>query len=230
MKKLEPGMAYDTNKLNKLFAFLSILFLMIVVWVFLDDYIRPWKAVQIEALKIKQTKLQEKYELADKDINKEKLAELEKELAAARADQAEKRLEINSAEREIFKLQKFLKEETITNGILNSKVSATNFKYEQAQLKHDHNATEEYYSMLTDYKEKFAVSKDRMKTYQQTEKELKRKVFNLRAGVTEAEKEISKIVGTRGLIKKALDSTSMGPIFAIRNAPERPFYALSNAF
>ena len=33
------------------------------------------------------------------------------------------------------------------------------------------------------------------------------------------EKNISKIIGTRGLIAKALEQTSMGPIFAIRNAP-----------
>lgn len=219
MKKHDPGMAYDTKKLNKVFAFLSILFLMVVVWVFLDDYIRPWKAVQIEALKIKQEKLKEQYEVADKDINKEKLASLKGELKTARKDVADHRAEINRLEKEIFKLQKFLKEETITSGVLNSNVSATNFKYEQAQLHHNDRAAKKYFSMLTEYKKDFAASKDRMKTYQQKEASLKGKVRDLRASVVETEKSISKIVGTRELIKKALKQTEMDPIFAIRNAP-----------
>ena len=58
-------MAYDTNKLNKVFAFLSVLFLVTVFWVFLDDYMRPWKAVQIEGMKIKREKLQKKILFVD---------------------------------------------------------------------------------------------------------------------------------------------------------------------
>ena len=58
--KHEPGMAYDMEKLNKVFAFLSVIFLITVFWVFLDDYTRPWKKVQLDALKIKREKIQEK--------------------------------------------------------------------------------------------------------------------------------------------------------------------------
>ena len=49
-KKIEPGMAYNMDKLNKVFAFLSVVFLITVFWVFLDDYTRPWKKYQLEAL------------------------------------------------------------------------------------------------------------------------------------------------------------------------------------
>ena len=52
--KLEPGMAYNTKRLNKVFAVLSIVFLFVVIWLILDDYIRPWKGFQVKALKIKQ--------------------------------------------------------------------------------------------------------------------------------------------------------------------------------
>ena len=51
---------------------------MVTVWVFLDDYIRPWKAVQIEAMKIKEQKLQAKLEEAEEKTSiKEKLEKLE---------------------------------------------------------------------------------------------------------------------------------------------------------
>ena len=61
-KKLEPGMAYNTKTLNKVFAFLSVVFLISVIWVFLDDYIRPWKAVQLKAMQIKRDKISLKLE------------------------------------------------------------------------------------------------------------------------------------------------------------------------
>ena len=51
MKK-EPGMAYDTKKLNKIFAVLAVLLLFAVLWMFVDDYLRPWKAVQLKAIDI----------------------------------------------------------------------------------------------------------------------------------------------------------------------------------
>jgi len=44
--KREPGMAYDTKLLNKIFAVISVVFLLVTIWVVLDDYIRPWKAVK----------------------------------------------------------------------------------------------------------------------------------------------------------------------------------------
>ena len=56
-KKHEPGMAYDMKKLNKVFAFLSFLLLITVIWMFLEDYMRPWKAVQIEGQAIKKEKI-----------------------------------------------------------------------------------------------------------------------------------------------------------------------------
>jgi len=54
--KREPGMAYDTKVLNKIFAVVSVLFLFVTIWVVLDDYIRPWKAIQVKALDIEKQK------------------------------------------------------------------------------------------------------------------------------------------------------------------------------
>ncbi len=71
--KLEPGMAYNTKKLNKLFAVLSVLFFITIIWVFLDDYIKPWKAVQIKALDVKRQVLSEQIAEEDKNIDPEKL-------------------------------------------------------------------------------------------------------------------------------------------------------------
>lgn len=79
-KKHEPGMAYDMKKLNKVFAFLSFLLLVTVGWMFLEDYMRPWKRWQIKAQDIKKEKIKKDILEAEKKIDKKKLAQLEKDL------------------------------------------------------------------------------------------------------------------------------------------------------
>lgn len=218
MKKLEPGMAYDTKKLNKIFFFLSIIFLMTTIWVFLDDYIRPWKAVQVEALKIKKQKLQEKLDASQKEVNQEKLDELKVKLVEAEKTVKTRKKAIIALDKKITKNSKLLKAETIKNGVLNSQVSAYTFKYEQAQLKSKTNKAV-IFAKLKDFKKQFAESKDRMKGYQFKGKELFKEKEDLQREVIKTEKEIKSITGQKELIAKALKKTKMGPIFALRNAP-----------
>ncbi|MCR9203450.1 MAG: c-type cytochrome [Halobacteriovoraceae bacterium] len=218
MKKLEPGMAYDTQKLNKIFFFLSILFLMTTVWVFLDDYIRPWKAVQVEAMKIRKEKLLEKMAVAEKDINQEKLDSLKKQLEDSKQVVLDRKQEIIKVDKKATKNAKLLKAETIKNGVLNSQVSAYTFKYEQAQLKDKSNKAV-IFAKMKDFKKQFAESKDRMKAYQGMKKDLIKQKADLKKEVLEVEDAIEDMTGKRDLIAKALKKTKMGPIFAIRNAP-----------
>ena len=71
--KREPGMAYDMKVLNKIFAVLSVSFLLVTIWMIFDDYIRPWKAVQVKALDIEKQKIQEKIKEIDGSIDGEKI-------------------------------------------------------------------------------------------------------------------------------------------------------------
>jgi len=98
-KKHEPGMAYDMKKLNKVFAFLSVAFLLTVLWVFLDDYMRPWKMVQLEAQKIKRDKLTAKIEAEAKKIDQKKLEELNKKLSEGEKIVANRKDEIKKAQK-----------------------------------------------------------------------------------------------------------------------------------
>ena len=84
-KKIEPGMAYNVEKLNKVFAFLSVVFLITVFWVFLDDYTRPWKKYQLEALQIKQQKITEKVKKAESEIDQNKRADINLQIKAGEA-------------------------------------------------------------------------------------------------------------------------------------------------
>ena len=131
-KKHEPGMAYDMTKMNRLFAFLSFLLLVTTLWVFLDDYIRPWKVIQLEAQKIERRKLQEQIQQEDENIDKEKFSEIERQLASAKETVAQRAEEIAQVREELKLIQKDITDETINNGRLNALSSDQNFRYENA--------------------------------------------------------------------------------------------------
>jgi mono/diheme cytochrome c family protein len=217
-KKIEPGMAYDTAKLNKVFAFLSILFLATVVWVFLDDYLRPWKAVQVEALKIKRQKIDEKLKLAEQEIDLAKLSALEAELSKGEEIVSQRRTEIGKIKKELADVDRLAKAETIVNGTLNSLVSATTFQYEMAHAEHKPNA-HDLFVKLRDLKGKFAESKDRVKAIEARGKAAASVLANLEKELKDAEDSISKLTSTRDLLKAAKKQTDMNGIFVVRNSP-----------
>ncbi len=217
-KKHEPGMAYDMKKLHKVFAFFSLAFLMAVVWVFLDDYIRPWKAIQVEAMKIEKQKIAEKIEAEEKVISKEKLALLETQLKEAQAKVETRAADIKVLQEELRILNRDIKEETIINGRLNSDVAALTFNWENAHS--HHKPTEaDLFAKLRDNKKLFAESKDRMKELQGRDKKAHKKIADIEKEVIEVNKEIASITMKKDLLEKSFDAKKITPIFAIRNAP-----------
>ena len=175
-KKHEPGMAYDMKKLHKVFAFFSLIFLMAVVWVALDDYIRPWKAVQIEAMKIEKSKLAEKIAAEEKTISKEKLSVLEKQLEEARESVKKRSSEIQELNSKLEVVQKDIKEESIISGRLNGDVAALGFKWGGA-VSHKAPYADKLLKDLKVKKKLFADSKDRMKDLQSKESKFKQWLF-----------------------------------------------------
>ncbi len=217
-KKHEPGMAYDMNKLHKVFAFFSLVLLMSTVWVFLDDYIRPWKAVQIEAMKIEKQKIAEEIAAEEKVISKEKLEILEKQLKDANQNVSKRSKDLTELNGKLQILLRDIKDETIVNGRLNGDVAALTFKWEGA-LSHGASYAPDLFKKLKKNKALFATSKDKMKTLKGKEKKIRRKISNIKSDVTKTEKEIASILGKKKLLQGAFDKKKITPIFAIRNAP-----------
>ena len=131
-KKLEPGMAYNMEKLNKVFAGLAVVFLIVVFWVFLDDYTRPWKKYQLEALSIKKDKIESEISAAKKAVDEGKLEELNAQLVAGEKIVKERKTAIKAVEKELALNKRDLTDETIINGQLNAKIGEVNFNYEIA--------------------------------------------------------------------------------------------------
>ncbi len=207
-KKLEPGMAYDTKKLNKVFAVLSILFFLTVVWVFLDDYLKPWKAVQIKSIQIERQKLDEKIKEEEKKLNRQELAALEEELKEAQGKLKDRQDAISKVEEELRVLGKEIKKETITKGLYNSQVAALTFSYEMAHEKHAPNA-DKLFKKLRKNKKLFAESSDRMKALVVKNKNKLKEKADLLSVVTEIEDQISKKTGALDRLKFAKSRTDI---------------------
>ena len=217
-KQNEPGMAYNMAKLNKVFFFLSLGFLMTVLWVFLDDYIRPWKAVQIKGMKIKREAIAEKIREAEKSLDKKKLMEWEKELEQSKNIVSSRKESIERVKEEIARIGVQIKDETIVNGSLNSQVAATTFKWEKAHAHHDSRA-KRMFKKLKGLRKDFALSKDRMKRLVERDKAKKKELAKLTEEVTESEKNISNITKQMDLLKMAKAKTKKDAVFLLRNLP-----------
>lgn len=215
----EPGMAYSMPKLHKIMAILSFIFFVTTIWVFLDDYMRPWKGYQVEALKIKRRHLEAQIQEATKNIDSKKLAELNARLAKGEEIVKSRNEEIEKTQKELAKVVTKIKQQTIINGVLNGKVGAQNFTFETAEMHGEEKLAVKAYKSLAELKADFVKGKDDLKAYQAQEKEVHTKLDGLKKEVTDTEKEIKDIKGTLDLLAAAKASTDISPVFALRNLP-----------
>lgn len=218
-KNTEPGMAYSMPKLHKIMAFLSFIFFVTVIWVFLDDYIRPWKGYQVEAMKIQRRHLDAQIEEATKNIDEKKLADLKLELQKAEEIVKTRKADLDVLDKQHTKIKAKIADQTIKNGILNGQVGAVNFKYETAESHEDMRGAGKKLKDLTALKKEFAEGKDYLKALQAEDKEVLAKIADLNKEVTSTEKNIKDIVNTLNLLDLAKDRTKISPVFLLRNLP-----------
>jgi mono/diheme cytochrome c family protein len=217
-KKLEPGMAYNTKILNKIFAFLSVLFFIVVVWVFLDDYIRPWKQFQIEAMQIRKEKINRDIVEQQKGLDPQKINEMQAAIVSAKEETEKNHDRLQEIDLELAEVQKLLRKQNITNGEYNAQVSALTFQYESAVAHKDAN-TDKLFTKLRDYKKLFSESKDIIKGLTQKQKDFIAERELLVQSVTDAEKNLSSLVGTLERMQAAQKKTEFDLIFLLRNLP-----------
>ena len=77
---------YRIAKVNVIFALSSVALLVFFVWMVWQDYDREWKRYQRAANRLEIAKTKAEYQAAEEQIDRERVAQLENDLAAARAD------------------------------------------------------------------------------------------------------------------------------------------------
>lgn len=217
--KREPGMAYNISTLNKVFAFLSVLFLLAIIWMVFDDYIRPWKAIQVKAMEIEKQVLQEKIKLEDGSINQEELKEIKDRIAKSKQEIGAKDEEIAKLNEQLNGVDKKIYVQNMYNGVNGSKASALQFKYEHALVAKHWEEAKEYKKEFEEFKKKEMDGKDNLKALKAQERDINNKIKEITKAQTEAEKELKKLVGSRERLVAAVAKTEKNPIWALRNAP-----------
>ncbi|MDD4973089.1 MAG: c-type cytochrome [Bacteriovorax sp.] len=215
----EPGMAYNMPKLHKVMAILSFIFFVTTVWMFLDDYIKPWKAIQVESLQIKRRHIEQDIKAAQKEIDAKKLAELNTSLGKGEEIVASRKAEIEKAEKELKVILTKIKAQTIKNGVLNGDFSAATFQYQAAGAEHNEKEAAKKLEELKIITDQFNQGKDNLKGFQAEEKIIRAKLADLNKEVTSTQKEIKDLNMKLNLLQTAKATTDINPIFALRNMP-----------
>jgi cytochrome c2 len=217
--KREPGMAYDTKVLNKLFAVISVVFLLTVVWMVFDDYIRPWKAVQVKALDIERQKIQEKIKQVEGTIDNQQLEQVKAKIAEAEKQVEARKAELNKANERIAEIERKIYVQNMVNGINGSQAGAFQFKYEHALMENHPEDAKKLKVKFDDYKLKEVEGKDKLKGLQADEAAAQEVVKTILSAQTEAEKELKNLFADRDRLQLAMSQVEKNPIWALRNAP-----------
>ncbi|MGE3609485.1 MAG: c-type cytochrome [Bacteriovoracaceae bacterium] len=217
--KREPGMAYDTKVLNKIFAVISVVFLLVTIWMILDDYIRPWKAVQVKAMDIEKQKIKEKIKEIDGSIDGNKLKEIKAKIADAEKGLEGHKDQIEKINDRILEIQRKIYVQNMVNGVNGSQAAAYQFKYEHALMENHKDDAKKLKVTFDDYKKKEVEGKDALKGLQAQEAEANEELKKIMATKTEAEKELKNLLGDKERMLAAMSGVEKTPVWALRNSP-----------
>ena len=217
--KREPGMAYDTKTLNKVFAILGVVFLFVTIWMALDDYIRPWKAIQVKAMDIEKHKTLEKIKEVEGKMDGSKIKEAKAKIEAAQKAADSKKAELEKANEKIAEIEKEIYVQNMTNGVNGSQAAAWQFKYEHAMAEHHLDDAKKIKPTFDDYKKKEMDGKDHLKGLQAALTEQQHVVAQIMADHTAAEKELKNIEEDKNRLVASLSGTEKHPVWFLRNSP-----------
>ncbi|MBL7665597.1 MAG: c-type cytochrome [Bacteriovoracaceae bacterium] len=217
--KREPGMAYNMKTLNKVFAVLSIVFMFATVWMVLDDYIRPWKAVQVKALEIKKKVLLEKVKAEETSIDGEKVKAAQEAIVAAEAEIAKNEENLKELNSKLSKAVKAVYVQNMYKGVVTSQKNATQYKFEHAEDAKDKSGAKKYKAKFDELVETEKVAVDELKAYQQTESQVRAEITKSEEALIKAKKEMDDLVGAKERLLTAIAQTDKNPVWLLRNSP-----------
>jgi len=217
--KREPGMAYNTKTLNKIFAVIAVIFFITVLWMFLDDFIRPWKAVQIKSLDVEREVLSAKIAAEEKGIDGDQYRGLQEKIKRAQNEVESHNDDIEKIEDELALVDKDIYTQTMTNGTNGSLSGEYQFKFEHYHVDGKKKLADKYEKKMKHHKALFAQGKDDLKSFQLKQKNLLKKIKGITKKRDELKKELDGLVGAKGRLLASMSQTEKNPIWFFRNSP-----------
>lgn len=219
MSNKEPGMFYNTNKLNKIFAVISVIFLISVLWLFLDDYIRPWKAFQLKGMDIEKEVTQKKIQEIDSTIDKKEVTQVETEIKAETSEMEKHQKAIDKINDKLEEVNKLIYIQNMQNGSNGANAGAYQFKYEHYFSHGEFEEAKEYKELLDKYKALEISGKDKLKSLELQKLEVVAELGKFTSKKEESEKRLSDLTGARDRLLLVKEKTEKSPLFLLRNLP-----------
>lgn len=219
MSKREPGMAYNTKKLNKFFAIIAVIFMIVTVWMMLDDYIRPWKAVQTKGMEIEQEFLERKIAETNKSLDPAKLKELESEIEKAKEVVDSNTAKLNELEKKQSLIKKKIYIQNMQNGTHGSLSGEYQFEYETAHMKGKDKKASRFQKLMAEQKKLFNEGRDNLKAFQAEDLQVSNEIKELKKYLTDSEKALSKFIGSRDRLLVAKSQVEKNFVWYLRNSP-----------
>jgi cbb3-type cytochrome oxidase cytochrome c subunit/cytochrome c553 len=206
----EPG--FDIKKLHKVFLGLSVLLFLVVNWIFLDDFLRPWKVFQVKSLDVQKKVLQNTLEEEKKIFSEESRSSLEKSLVDEK-NSLDKKI-LKSLEEKKTLLEKSLIPLNLQISKLNSSINAKIFHYE-----HGGSSDEKLLKEIEISREQLLSLKDSLKQKEEAILSLEEEESLLKKPLKELEKKKETVLGKQLRTQKALEKTEKDFLWSFRNAP-----------
>lgn len=219
----KPPSLYDLKKTTIFFAMASIVLLVGLVMMVLQDSNREWKHWQREFMEYSREKAEGELETARKSVDQKKLAELNGQRAQAEQDIQARRTEIEKNKQEIAKLEiELTKAKTLYQDLKQVHESDRYFLEETRAAGHKEKAAF-YEQRMAKRQPAFESAKQNQESIE-ANKDQKNEELSKR---TEAErnltKDIAKLNQDSTLLEKKIQKLSYDWIHAILNAPMLDF-------
>jgi len=217
MAKRKGVYARDIDKLNIIFAVVSIATLLTVGWMIWDDYAREWKNYQRRFQVIEQEVTQRQLEDTQATIDQQQLSQLEQQRGAAEQTLAGQREQVDSLGAELAGVQVALDLATQEFRFARSIFDTRRWEYEEA-VQHGGDSSREQIAMeeaearvaeTDDAVESHTIESDRIQGELDT---LQQDLIAAETGIASMTREIDRLVDR-------LDSLRFGFAWMVRNAP-----------
>lgn len=214
---------YNISTLNKLFGVFSVIMVIVVVGMVMDDYLRSWKQFQREFARMEREELIEAKTAAEEDVREDRLERARVALAEADSVLAEQEEEVSriNGELRIVNADLYVKDAEFRK--YKAQYDVLKYDYYAAHESHDEAKAKRVATELAVMETELESKRIGKEEGQAAADELEAQLTELRKDVTRAEKRIDDYMGEIEDLEGKIAVSGPSLFNTLRNAPMMEF-------
>ncbi len=221
-----PGQApklYSIKKTTVAFAVASVFLLISLVWMVLQDSTREWKGWQRKFMELSRQKASAELEAAGKAVDTAKLAELTKQIEAARTQSKAHSDEITRVKKEIAKADVDTLKARAHYQDLKQFQDSDRYFLEEYRAHHEDEQAKAYEALLAHRGPEFSKAKADLESLEAAREGLQAKLEKFTGAEETARREAAKLTQAKTLLEKKVKKLTFDWMQMILNAPMLDF-------